>query len=101
MFWTVEGIGPKAVSTVCRAAEMAIRGALMSVNQPATVDVDGGTGHPAGLVAGQERDGVGNVGRAADTSERRTVKEELHGLLVLQHGLGERGLDEARGNSID
>ena len=56
-------------------------------------------GHEAGILAQEEADDRGDLGRLADPAERRVGHDALH-RLVRKH-VGHLGLDQAGGHAVD
>src|SRR5205085_12076128 len=71
-----------------------------SVDVGAAVDVVGGAGDVAGLLAAQEGDQVGDIVHVAVATHRDTG-EELRLALALEGAAGDVGVDQAGGNGID
>ena len=77
---------------------------LVAPRHDATVDVEYRAGDPTGLIREQIRDGVGDVGRGADSSqgmERRESIQRRVDLVLRYPPLQSGGLDRGRRHSVD
>src|SRR5713101_7574961 len=68
---------------------------------PAAVDDEGGAGAEAGLVGGQEQDGLGDLVRLAPACHGVQVLDTLGLLGVLEVALGQGRADDARPDRVD